>query len=110
MFFKSYQKLRNDETEIIGRWNLVNGKVLIDQNCERIEHLISSALVKKAISKESGGWETLYQDPSDLRFWELTYPQSGWHGGGPPALINLTEDEAKQKYDFDLANGDPWMR
>jgi hypothetical protein len=110
VFFKSHQKFGIDETKIIGTWTFINGRVRTDQNCKRIGHLILSELVKKTISKESGGWETLYQDPCDLRFWELTYPQSCWQGGGPPALINLTEDEAKKKYNFDLADGDPWMR
>lgn len=29
--------------------------------------------------------------------WELTYPESGYHGG-PPSLRNITEEMAKTKY------------
>jgi len=101
MFFTRHRKLGPDETEIIGEWILVKGKVKADKNCERIKYLIRKNLVKKAVSKQSGGWETLYQDPGDLRYWELTFPKSSWHGGGPPALINLSEEDAKKKYDFD---------
>ena len=41
----------------------------------------------------------LYRDPNDNRLWELIYPQSEMHGGGPPELRNLTFNEARQKYD-----------
>lgn len=110
MFFMQVKKLNPDETEIIGAWNSVDGKVEADKNCERIDRLITGHLVKKAISKECGGWETLYQDPSDLRFWELNYPKSNWHGGGPPALIHLSNEEARSKYNFESVDGDPWMQ
>ena len=46
------------------------------------------------------GWETLYRDPDDGRYWERTFPQSGSDGGGPPQLRFLTDYEAKDKYDF----------
>jgi hypothetical protein len=29
-----------------------------------------------AVSEGSGGWETLFQDPNDGRYWERTFPQS----------------------------------
>ena len=40
----------------------------------------------------------LYRDPGDGRYWELAYPNGEMHGGGPPSLIMLTEQEAKTKY------------
>jgi len=57
-------------------------------------------LAKVAITES--GWETLYRDPRDLRLWELTYPQSEMHRGGPPMLrcLCLSLEEAKAKYGF----------
>jgi hypothetical protein len=43
------------------------------------------------------GWNALYRDPNDCRYWELTYPEGELHGGGPPQLRCLTADEARQK-------------
>lgn len=60
--------------------------------------LTRAYLTKVAVSEAFGGWETLYQDPADLRFWELTYPHGEMHGGGPPTLKSLTVQEAKSKY------------
>jgi len=87
---------------------MVKNKVKINENCERIEYLISRYFIKKNRSED--GWEVLYQDPSDLRFWELTYPNSDWHGGGPPALIHLSVEAAKKKYDFETIDDNPWFR
>ena len=91
------EKLKHDERELIGNWIQVSGKVIGDAACERIDSLIETSLEKIGFSKY-GAWETLYRDPEDDCFWERIYPRGEWHGGGPPALINLSEDEAKDKY------------
>ena len=62
--------------------------------CKRIDWLINNKLVE--ISVNGNGWEALYQDPNDRRYWLLTYPQSHMHGGGPPLLKAVTEKEAKE--------------
>jgi hypothetical protein len=41
--------------------------------------------------------------------WELTYPQSYLHGGGPPALYKIDENEAHKKFDFQSLTHDPWL-
>lgn len=69
-----------------------------DATCERIHWLTQNWLVQVAYIREGGGWETLYQDPSDGRLWERTYPQSEMHGGGPPRLELLTPEQAAEKY------------
>ena len=94
-------KIKPEENELIGNWIFENGKTRADHTCERVQWLISSHLKKIAISKQCGAWETLFQDPEDKRYWEQTYPQSEMHGGGPPALKSISEDEAKSKYTFD---------
>jgi hypothetical protein len=62
----------------------------------RIHDLTSTYLIK--LGTDESGWDVLYQDPADGRLWELTYPQSGMHGGGPPQLEVLPLALAKQKY------------
>lgn len=72
------------------------GNIVADDNCRRIEWL--TATVLKKICSDYSGWETLYQNPEDGRYWELTYPESGYHGGGPPSLRNITGEMATTKY------------
>ena len=55
------------------------------------EHLVQ-------LDQREGGWTILYQDPSDGRFWELTYPESQMHGGGPPTLTELATEEVEGLY------------
>lgn len=87
-------KLQSNKTDLTGEWKLVGGKVVSDEACERINLLTSQHLEHIAV----GNWEKLYRDPEDGRYWELTYPHSDWHGGGPPRLTCLSEEEAQTKY------------
>jgi hypothetical protein len=89
-------KIQPDETDLLGSWITRDGRVVADGVSKRIQFLTESYLQKIS----GGGWETLYQDPADGRYWELTYPQSHLHGGGPPRLINLSEQQARAKYAF----------
>jgi immunity protein 27 of polymorphic toxin system len=89
-------KLSSDEREIRGKWILAQGKLEADESCHRIIKLIREHL--QEIGSDASGWERLYRDPDDGRFWELTYPEGELHGGGPPLLLYLTEEEAKIKY------------
>jgi len=88
-------RLEAEESDLIGQWIVVDGGVVCDEASRRIEWLIRENLEKIA----GGGWETLYRDREDGRYWELTYPHSEWHGGGPPRLTNLSADQARVKYD-----------
>ena len=75
--------------------------------CERIQHLISNVLVKLGVSKEAGGWETLFLDPTDGRLWERTFPHGHMHGGGPPRLATISEDDAIRRYGRDIVMNAP---
>jgi Immunity protein 27 len=86
--------IESSETKITGRWILRDNEVIADETAKRIQWLISSYLEKVA----GGGWETLYKDPQDGRYWELTYSHSEWHGGGPPQLSFLPTEIANTKY------------
>jgi hypothetical protein len=95
---KAYKimKLTNLQNKLMGKWIYQNDTIQKDIITQQIEWLISNHLKKIAIDKM--GWEVLYIDPDDNRFWELTYPQSEMQGGGPPALINISKEEAEAKY------------
>lgn len=89
-------ELRKAEVRLSGRWIFENGEVIEDSVTRRINFLKENLLVK--ITTDESGWITLYKDPKDGRYWELTYLDGHFHGGGPPSLINITEKEAKEKF------------
>jgi Immunity protein 27 len=59
----------------------------------RIQQLIRDELVK--IARDLSGWRVLYRDPKDGRLWQLSYPQSEMHGGGPAKLSWISSQVAK---------------
>lgn len=86
------------EIKIVGNWNFEGSKMTADEQSLRIERLITSYLTK--IKTDCSGWDTLYMDPNDGRYWELIYHKSEMQGGGPPSLILLSSDQASRKYTF----------
>ncbi len=89
-------KLSDHETDLVGAWQMKREKMIGDPTCQRIESLISNHLVQ--LGADSSGWSELYRDPDDGRLWELTWPQSEMHGGGPPRLTCIAADAARAKY------------
>lgn len=89
-------RIDTTETAIVGSFVVSDGRVRADDNVARIETLRRSHLIELARSPD--GWETLFRDPSDGRLWELTYPMSEMHGGGPPALTVVSPEAAAKKY------------
>lgn len=87
------------ETEIRGGWKLKGGSPVADDACRRIDELVNDHL--QEIGSDESGWNTLFLDPDDGRYWELVYPQSELFGGGPSLLRNLTSEQAADKYGFD---------
>ena len=85
-----------DETKIVGEWKLSNGKMVGNSNCIRIDFLTQEYFEK--LGTDESGWNTLFRDPTDGRFWERTYEMSEMHGGGPPSLYNLSRESAENKY------------
>jgi len=84
------------ETRLIGKWLQSEGRTSEDETCKRVTKLVKEYLVR--LGDDPSGWDTLYRDPKDGRLWELTYPHSEMHGGGPPELRHLSKDEAARKY------------
>ena len=89
-------ELRMDEVLLAGKWVEVGDKVVADDVCVRIQSLVASGLT--CLGADASGWEQLFRDSRDGRLWELTYPQGELHGGGPPCLTCIGQDEARAKY------------
>ncbi len=89
-------KLKPEETDLRGEWELFAGSVVADVTSERINTLVEMYLEKVAV--DASGWDILYRDPEDGRYWELTYPQSEMHGGGPPRLTHISTAQVEAKY------------
>jgi hypothetical protein len=88
--------LSADEKVLRGGWTDTPDGLKPDETALRIEALTAHSLVK--LGTDPSGWETLYVDPRDNRFWELTFPDSDSQGGGPPMLKNMSIAEATGKY------------
>lgn len=88
--------LAPEETRLVGQWQSVRGAIQADPVAERIKSLVRDSLVR--VGSTVDGWDTLYRDPIDGRLWELIYPQSAMHGGGPPSLVVIAASDAAQKY------------
>lgn len=86
------------ETKLLGQWFVENGNMKKDATTLRIESLVETYL--KLVMKTSSGWDALFKDPNDGRYWELTFPFSEMQGGGPPCLTVISPEEAKRKYSF----------
>jgi hypothetical protein len=88
--------IKASETLLTGRWVLQGGRLAADDVCDRIFALTKSYLVE--VARDASGWNTLYRDPNDGRYWELTYPQGELQGGGPPQLRCVQAKEVTEKY------------
>ena len=86
----------SNETEFAGSWLLENGNVKDDNVSMRIKDLIVNYLSEIAMTDD--GWQRLYQDPNDGRYWELLIPHSDLEGGVTPSLMNISHLESKNKY------------
>lgn len=88
------------ETLIPGEFQIDKGRIVAAPSVLRIRALINTELEK--IGSASGGWETLYRDRRDGRFWELFYADSEMQGGGPESLRCIDSAAATRKYGVSL--------
>jgi hypothetical protein len=54
--------------------------------------------VFQKVCPDTNGWDTLYRDPTTGELWEVTYPHSEMHGGGPRHLVAISIAAAGAKY------------
>jgi len=94
-------KLQLHETDLVGKWIAEGGKVRADATCERINQLVAQSL--QQVATDETGWDVLYRDPDDGRYWELIYPDSHMQGGGPPRLFVLSSEQVRAKYQVEVA-------
>ncbi len=59
-----------------------------------IDLLLGTDLLK--VADTDGGWRSLYRHRVTGYLWELSYPHSEMHGGGPRNLKQLPLDTADQ--------------
>jgi hypothetical protein len=88
--------LQPDERQLVGGWAERDGRRELDEVDRRIFWLVSRRLVPRG--QANHGWDQLYQDPRDGRFWELTFPEGSLHGGGPRRLECVAALVAAEKY------------
>jgi len=88
----NFALLEPHETHLKGKWVLSGTTLVPDEVCCRIEYLKAHVLNKIAV--DTSGWQTLYRDPSDGRYWELLFPDGETQDGGPPELkcVNANVD------------------
>lgn len=91
------EKLKPEETELIGMWLDLGSKMVGDAVYDRIEWLTGTQL--EYLADDSSGLAMLYRDPSDKRLWERTSPFKG----GPPRLCVITAERATEKYGVDVS-------
>lgn len=94
-------KIKPTETVIDSDW-WIKANNLTEEEGREVSRRILFLTEKYLKQIFDDGWEKLYQDSDDLRYWELTYPRSEWHGGGPPLLRYLTDEEAIARYKIDF--------
>jgi hypothetical protein len=83
--------------ELVGNWIVGPfGRVTRDDAEQRIWDAVHNRLRK--IGVRGGGWTTLYQDPFDKTFFELSFPQGEMHGGGPAKLTRIDIEQVHEFY------------
>lgn len=90
------KKLSSNEARLVGSWVEKSGSVVQDAVCERIQWLTDAYLEQVAVDGDN--WSALYRNSDDGNYWELTYPQSHMHGGGPPTLQRVSKSDAYKRY------------
>jgi hypothetical protein len=92
----NHKDLQPAEECLIGTWLDRGGRIEGDFTYDRIQWLLAERLER--VATDASGWDTLWRDGRDGPLWELSYPQSHLHGGGPPELILLTREAGRVKY------------
>jgi len=82
------QTLQLNEDQLVGSWKQIDGKVVADETCQRIQRLVSQVFEK--IGADSTGWKRLDCDSRNRNLWRLTYP----HRWGSDRPANHSQSRA----------------
>lgn len=63
---------------------LENGRIVARGDAVTINEMLANELQKVGV--DEGGWTTIYRHRDTGELWELSYPNSEMHGGGPRRL------------------------
>ncbi|MEP9388701.1 Imm27 family immunity protein [Mesorhizobium sp. KR9-304] len=75
-------------------WVWRENRMIAEGHAKQIDELLAANLTEVAASS----WHKLYRHKETGKLWELDYPQSELHGGGPRRLRELR-----------IADADQWM-
>jgi hypothetical protein len=89
-----FEDLKPEETQLVGMWLDLGGKVTGDAVADRVEWLTASRLEKVAENRDLV--TELYRDPRDGRLWERVLP----FVDGPPTLRCISPDDAAGRFAF----------
>ena len=90
------KNLNQLETVLSGHWISKDGAIVADDISKRIEYLTQNVL--KQIATSDDGWDKLFLDEVDSRYWELLYVNSDLHGAGAPVLQCISKTDVVKKY------------
>jgi hypothetical protein len=93
---KEFTELAPDEHRLDGAYVDTPDGTAGDEVDQRIFWLVRRRL--RPCGTAHGGWDQLFIDPRDGRYWELTFPHGSLHGGGPRRLTHLAPDVAEARY------------
>lgn len=71
-------------------WISEDGKMIARGDAAAIDDMLATKLEK--VSSNASGWLVVYRHRETSQFWELSYPQSEMHGGGPRRLRLMGEE------------------
>ena len=70
-------------------WVSEDGKMIARGDAAAIDDMLGTKLEK--IRSDASGWLVVYRHRETNQLWELSYPQSEMHGGGPRRLRLIGE-------------------
>jgi hypothetical protein len=79
----------SSSTELNDIWSFEDGRMIARGDADAIDDMLATKLNK--IRTEEGGWTIIYRHRTTGQLWELRYPKSEMHGGGPRRLRLLAE-------------------